>query len=144
MPDQVRQDDELARFTDDILAGREPSVSPELQPLADVVRQLQAVIAPHDTPDRVFKQHLTQQLHIVWGMQHRRPRWLHSRRIQRFASLLAAGIVLVLAAVLVAVFSGSGAKPLAGTSTGSFAVPVLVVIIAAAITGLVVVFRRRR
>lgn len=144
MPDQVRQDDELTRFTDETLAGHEPSTSPELQPLADVVRQLHAVISPQDTPDLAFKQQLTQHLHMVWDMQHRRPRWLYNRRIQRFAALMAAGIVLVLGAVLVAIFTGSDAEPLAGTSTGSLAVPVLAVIIATAIAGLVVVLRRRR
>ncbi|MEP7292094.1 MAG: hypothetical protein ABI835_09930 [Chloroflexota bacterium] len=95
-------DDELAEITYALLSGRDVKVlSTENAELADVVRELIAVIDPQSAPSAEFQQRLTERLSSEWDRASAPPRLrLLDRPVVRLASL-AAAVVLVLGALIV-------------------------------------------
>jgi hypothetical protein len=69
MNDETRLDDELAAFTDKLLAGGDVHAAPEIEDLAAVVRQVHELIVPDSRPDPAFRERLTQQLEREWAQQ---------------------------------------------------------------------------
>ena len=143
MGDDIRLDDELAAFTDRLLAGEDAPAPPDLEDLAQVVRQLQQVIAPHERPAPGFRERLTQRLTREWPLQHhRRLRpWRASRRVQLTALAASVAVALLVVALLAANTDGSDVK---GTASGSVAGPVAVVVVIALGVGLWLIWRYQR
>lgn len=69
MNNETRLDDELAAFTDKLLAGEDVHAVPEIEDLAAVVRQVHELVAPDSPPDPAFRKRLTQQLEREWAQQ---------------------------------------------------------------------------
>ena len=135
MHDNARSDDELAAFTDSFLAGADAPTPAGLEELAQVVRQLNALIAPAEQPSPVFREHLTQRLNREWALQHqRRTRFRFSRRLVQVAALVA-----VIVGVLVVLSLDSENKSVQGTALGSTS-GVVVIIAALAVIGVAIVW----
>jgi hypothetical protein len=66
MTDETRLDNELAAFTDRLLAGEDAQATPEIAELAQVVRQFHRLVAPDSGPDSAFRDRLAQQLNREW------------------------------------------------------------------------------
>jgi hypothetical protein len=142
-----RLDNELATFTDRVLAGEEPQVSDELQNLAQVVQQLHQVIAPDASPDPAFKARLTQRLMREWVAQPaRQPRralpWYRNRMVQ--LGVLAAGLVVVLLAIVLLSGTPNGSDDaMQGTTWGSLGWTFMFAVLLAGVGGLWFWFRQR-
>lgn len=141
MHDHTELDNDLAAFTDRLLAGEDVQAPPELEELAHVVRQLHAVIAPESRPDPAFRERLTQRVNREWSIQHKRPpsAWRSRRLVQLTA--LAAVVALTLLALLL--LSEGDEEPVQGTALGSVTG---VVVVAAVLIGLglLIVWYRQR
>ena len=66
MNDETRLDNELANFTDSLLAGEDVQTGPEIEALAQVVRQFHRVIEPDSGPAPAFRDQLAQRLDQEW------------------------------------------------------------------------------
>jgi hypothetical protein len=120
MSDNAKLDDELAAFTDNVLAGRDIPVSKELEGLSHVVSQLHRVIAPDAPPSPAFRDRLTQRLIREWNLLHdRQPRRVPFYRRRSILALAASLLVVVLAVVLLSLGAGDDNAPLQGTALGS-------------------------
>ncbi len=136
-------DNDLANMTDRLLAGEEVNALPDNQDLAEVVRRLRKAVAP-GVPDAAYRARLTQRLNEEWDRSYRQQarRW-PGRPLLRWA-LLAAGVVIVLAGVLLASWTDrSGTPPLQGTALGpiTWAIPILLIV--ALCVGVLVIWRSR-
>jgi hypothetical protein len=69
MNDETRLDDELAAFTDKLLAGEDVHAAPEIEDLAAVVRQVHDLVAPDSRPDPAVRERLARQLRREWTQQ---------------------------------------------------------------------------
>jgi hypothetical protein len=147
MRDDNRLDNELAAFTDQVLAGENlPDVSPELAGLADVVQRLYDTTGPRLAPSASFEAHLTQRLVMEWNHQHPRQgaSWLRQRPVRLAALAAAAAVVLVVVGLIFAQDSG-GDDRLLGTSLGSVTWGAVIVLgVVLGIAGLVAWYRERR
>jgi hypothetical protein len=115
MHDNARLDDELAAFTDSFLAGEDVPTPVGLEELAQVVRQLNTLIAPAEQSSPAFREHLTQRLNREWTLQHqRRTRFRFSRRLVQVAAVVA----VILGALIVLSFDSEN-KSVQGTALGS-------------------------
>jgi hypothetical protein len=142
MHDHTGLDDELAAFTDQLLAGEDVQAPPELEELAGVVRQLHAMIAPESRPDPAFRERLTQRVHREWSIQHKRqPRAWHSRRLVQLTAL-AAVVALTLLALLL--LSDGDEEPVQGTALGSVTGVIVVAAVLVGLGVLIVWYRQRR
>lgn len=146
MSNNAKLDDELAAFTDDLLAGRDTmTVSEELEPLSRVVRQLHAVIPPNAAPAPAVHTHLTQRLIREWNLLHQRPprlvRFYQRRGVMALAASL---LVVILAVVLISLREGGGNEPLEGTALGSQESVIFVVIGGLIIGGLLAFWFKQR
>ena len=127
MHDNATLDDELAAFTDSLLAGENIPAPAELEELAQVVRQLSAVIAPAEQPGPAFRERLTQRLNREWTLQHeRRTRFRYSRRLVQLAAVVA----VVLGAMIVLLLDSEN-KSVQGTALGSTSGIVIIVAVVA-------------
>lgn len=143
MPKHTQYDNELAEFTDQLLAGKEPDMSTEETELADVVRQLQRTISGDAAP-APFKTQLTQRLGMEWDLHHKRQvRWWATPQVRRVTTLLAASVVLVIAAVLVlSTVDSDGGTGLEGSASGSATSIAIIALFVVGVLGLIVFFRR--
>ncbi len=133
MHDDARLDNELAAFTDGLLAGQHVPTPPELEELAQVVRLLNGVIAPAERPNPAFREHLTQRLDREWSLQYqRRTRYPLSRRLVQLAAVVA----VILGAVIVLSID-SDDKSVEGTALGSTS-GIVVVIAVLVVVGVMV------
>jgi heme A synthase len=115
MHDNARLDDELAAFTDGFLAGEDVPTPVGLEELAQVVRQLNALIAPAEQPSPAFRERLTQRLNREWTLQHqRRTRFRFNHRLVQVAA-----VVAVILGVLIVLSLDSENKSVQGTALGS-------------------------
>jgi hypothetical protein len=143
MADNARLDDELAAFTDSLLAGEEAPVPAELSELAAVVRQLHTVIDPQARPTPVFEERLTQRLNREWTIQHeRRPQTWRSYRLTRLAALAAALAVILVGVALLS--SGGDNEPVQGTAIDSTIGTVAVLVALVGLGILVLIWLRQR
>ncbi len=146
MHDDNRLDDELAAFTDQVMAGAKPtSTSSELAGLTDVVQALYDIAGPQLSPSPTFQAHLTQRLTMEWNRQYprRNASWLRQRPVRLAAFAAAAVVVLVAAALLLAQDSSDNSSVL-GTSVGSVTWgAVIVVAVVIGVAGLVLWLRER-
>ncbi len=116
MVDDERLDEMLSSFTDQLIAGEDAPVSPELENLAHVVRQLHRVVAPDGRVTPTFRTQLRQRLQREWVVQHQRqPRFWQNRWV--IQSLAAGVAVLILLIVLLTASDRGGAEQ--GTALGS-------------------------
>lgn len=146
MPKHTHYDNELAAFTDQLLAGKEPAMLTDESELADVVRQLHRTISPEKPVSQNFKKRLTQRLTMEWDLQHQnRSHWWTTPRVQQIATLLAASVVLVIAAtLLLSVSGGDNSSSLEGAATAPLAGIAVIALIAVGLLSLIVFFRRDR
>ena len=145
MHEHARRDDELATFTNQLLAGEEPETMSELDDLAGVVRQLHDAIAPHKKPTPNFRAQLTQRLEMEWGLQYRKPaRWWHTRRAQQMVALAASFLVLVAAAIWLSWQHEDGGSALKGTALGPSTGALVMLVVVLGGLGLVMLYRHRR
>jgi hypothetical protein len=139
MHDNARLDDELAAFTDSFLAGEDVAAPARLEELAQVVRQLNAVIAPGEQPSPAFRERLTRRLTREWSLQHqRRTRFRPSRRLVQLAAVVA----VILGAAIVLSLDPED-KPVQGTALGSTS-GIVVVVAVLVVVGIVVFWLYQR
>ncbi len=140
MHDNARLDDELAAFTDGSLAGEDVPTPAGLEDLAQVVRQLNAVIAPAEQPSPAFQEHLAQRLNREWTLQHqRRTSFRFGRRLVQLAALVA----VILGAVIVLSYDSED-KSVQGTALGSTSGIVVVVAVLVVVGVAILWFYQRR
>lgn len=146
-PDASSLDDQLATFTDQVLAGQPAQTDESLAELAEVVSQLRSVIAPDQGPSARFREQLTARLALEWEAQHRPPaRWWQIPRMRRALALVALVALVALLSVLWAVFGAQGETALEGTA-GQDVTLTLGVIVGAgalAVLALAAIYWRRR
>lgn len=118
MSDNHKLDDELAAWTDSMLAGSIEQPSDELQDLAEIARELRRTIDPQVAPSEAFRAQLTHRLMREFASSSKRKvSFLPQQRRSRLA-LAAAGITLVLfMGVLLTSQDTSGEQ--SGTAGGS-------------------------
>lgn len=160
MNDDVKRDNELAAFTDKLLAGESVPAATEIEALAQTVEQLYRVIDPHTGPDPGFRARLAQRLDREWTQQERPQaqkesaneitklagrRWrgdvmsgLRRNRGMRLATM-AAGVAAVLLVVFFVTKSQIDSETMPGTTDGSLGWPIIG-IAAVGILGVLVVF----
>jgi hypothetical protein len=126
MHDNPRLDDELAAFTDGLLAGEDAQTPPELDDLAHVVRQLNEIIGSDVHLDPAFRERLTQRLNREWTLQHKRRSHWHSSHLVQLLAL--AAVIAVTLGALVLLLAEANDKPVQGTALGS--APGIAVVIA--------------
>lgn len=120
------QDDELAAYTDALLAGREaPGQEP---PFAGVVRALAAATRA-ETPPKRLRGQVRRQIAAEWARQQPSQALRLGRLLRGTGQRWAWGAVAVVALVVasVALFLPSSGQPLMGTATGG-AGPVLAIV----------------
>ena len=140
MHDNARLDDELAAFTDGILAGEDVPTPAGLEELAQVVRQLNALIAPAEQPSPAFRERVTQRLNREWTLQYqRRTRFRYSRRLVQMAALVA----VILAALIVLSFDSEN-KSVQGTALGSPSGIAVIIVVLVVIGGAILWFYQHR
>jgi hypothetical protein len=145
MSDNAKLDEELAAFTDNMLAGREIPVSEEMEPLTQVVRQLHSVIAPDTPASPAFRTHLTQRLIREWNQLHQHPsRHRRFRQWQPVIALAASLIVVMLVVVLLSDLEDNSNEPLQGTALGSGAWGVFIIVGLLITTGLLIYWLKQR
>ena len=140
MHDKARLDDELAAFTDSFLAGEDVPTSAGIEELAQVVRQLNALIAPAEQPSPAFRERLTQRLNREWTLQHqRRTRLRFSRRLVQLAAVVA--VILV---ALIVLSLDSDHKSVQGTALGSPSGIAVIIVVLVVIGGAILWFYQHR
>jgi len=145
MHEHARRDNELATFTNQLLAGEEPETMKEIGDLATVVRQIQGVIAPEEKTSPQFRAQLGQRLEVEWRLQYRQPaRWWGSRRARRVMALAASLLMLVAAAMWFSWQHEEGGSSLKGTAFGPTAGALVVFGVALGGLGLIAFFLRKR
>ena len=144
MHEHAGRDNELATFTDKLLAGEEPEDMNDQDTLKDVVRQLYDVIAPHEKPTPAFREQLMHRLEMEWDLQHRQDsRWWKTRRTRSVAMLAAGLAILVAAAVWFSDWTESGNRALHGTALGPMTGALVVILVVLGGLGLVMLYRRK-
>ncbi len=143
MHEHARRDNELATFTDQLLAGEEPDMQ-ELDDLAHVVRQLHEVIAPHEKPTAAFRTQLAQRLEMEWALQRRQPpHWWATRRVRQALALAASLLVLAGAAIWFS-WPHESNNSLRGTALGSATGVLVAVVVVLAGLGVFMFYRHKR
>lgn len=142
MQNDKRLDDELANFTDHLLAGEDLPVSSELEDLALVVRQLHRTVTPGAQAETEYRAHLKQRLQREWTIHHERQRrgWQNRRVMQLMAAGVAAVVLLVI--LLSQNIDHDGGSQ--GTALGSLTWAVVVIIAAFGLGILIFWYRQRR
>lgn len=116
MVDNERLDEMLSNFTDRLLAGEDVAVSPELDDLEQVVRQLHQIVKPGGQVTPVFRAQLRQRLQREWTAQHKRQGRLWQNR--RVMQLVAASVAVLLLLIVLVTASDRG-NATQGTALGS-------------------------
>ena len=144
MNDQSRRDNELADFTDQLLAGQAADGHDDMQDLAAVVQRLHQLVGPDNAPSATFQARLTQRLEMEWSLtQQRKTQWWRNRRMQRFSALLAASVAMVVAAVaFLTLYETESNDTLQGSAVGPATCVVVVALISVAVVSLFLFFRR--
>lgn len=137
-------DDELVEATDALLDGREmPRLNGENLELFQVARQICGVIEPQNPPSVAFDQRLHERLEAEWNRASAQPTLrLVERPLARIAAL-AAGVVLVLGALIVLAVPDA-AEPLQGAAIGFDDAAALVVLFGVVIVGALFYWRGRQ
>ncbi len=145
MHDHTQRDDELAEFTDRLLAGDDPAAPATIESLASTVRRLHDAVEPGASVEPTFRKRLTQRLEMEWDLHYqRRPRWWRDRRMRQLAAVIAAGVVLVLAVViLLAAYEEETGMSIQGTTLGPLAGIVLIALLGIGLISMFVLLRRR-
>lgn len=146
MPNDTHHADELAAFTDQLLAGKETTMVTDDAELVAIVRQLYDTIAPDETVSDSFKTRLGQRLAMEWDLQYQRQmRWWAMPRLQQIAIALVASIALVIAAILLLSSTGdSSGGSMEGAVSGPLTSAVLIAVVVASAISLIVFLRRSR
>lgn len=146
MHDHTQRDDELAEFTDRLLAGDAPEVPASVESLAPTVRRLRAIVDPATPVDPAFRKRLTQRLEMEWDLYYqRRPHWWRARRSRHLTAVLAAGIIVVLAAVLLlTTYHEKTGVSFEGTTLGPLTGILVIALVTIGIVSMFVLLQRRR
>ncbi len=119
-------DQELASFTDAVLAGKaqEGSVRPAL---AEVVETLARTISPQAPPE-ALRQQLHERMRSEWARQAPRPGWSLSRLLGRPTQrwVWAAATLVVALAIATVLITPPGAAGLSATAAGEPAATIVV------------------
>ena len=118
-------DEELASFTDALLAGQ--AAEGQARPaLADVVEALARTISPQSLPEDL-RGRLRERTTAEWASRSPRPSWSLSHLLRRPAQrwVWAAATLVVALAVAVALFVPAGAAGLSATAAGGPATTVV-------------------
>lgn len=119
MTDDTHLADDLAAYTDALLAGEAPPPPPLDPDLAGVVRILHHWIGPAVQPAPPFRQRLRQRLAVQWEMEHAAALARPARRRWPMLALIAALTTLVLLVALgTSAYTGTG-EDLHGTALGT-------------------------
>jgi hypothetical protein len=139
-------DDQLAALTDRLLAGDESLAPDELDDLAQVVRQLQQMIAPDVLPSPAFRVRLTQRVTREWNARQRarRARQWRRPRLIRLSVLVALVTLALVAVALLATGGDNRDEGLQGTASGSAAWGVVVGAMIGIGLGFVILWLRQR
>jgi len=124
------EDDRLAEFTDNLLAGRSVTPDESLSKEERLIRLLAQSLPPQEAEvPSAFRQRLSRRLEEEWAHSHttQSPPLLWIKRYPRLVAL-AATLVVALGAVLLwsATQGGQSAQNSAATSTGDATVALLV------------------
>ena len=130
MDDDIEQlqDQELAAFTDALLAGQAAEGS-DLPPLAQTVRALAQTISPQLPPERLRRK-IERQIVVEWAKRQLTP----TERVLQWFKLPArqwawAGVAAVaVAAVAIALLAPAGAETLTGTAIGDKGTTVIAIL----------------
>lgn len=151
MSDHIKLDNQLAEFTDRLLAGNEITPPAELQAEARMIRQLQGIIKPHAEMRPEFRSRLNQQVTSEWDrtQKERGKRQniipFSTFSIQRLAAV--AVVIVVVAAVVTGILGDDSAEGTSGTAgSGDISIEVIVggVIAGVLILAAIYAFNRRR
>jgi hypothetical protein len=168
MNDETRLDNELAAFTDRLLAGEDAQAAPEIDALAQVVRQFHHVMDPASKPGPAFRERLAERLDQEWAaMQQDHPAipmresaresliarrsepksrpifaGLRRNRTVRLAAMAATVAVALFVAILIAADPGNTSET--GTASGEFGWPVIIGIVVVGLLGLLVFWLGQR
>jgi anti-sigma factor RsiW len=148
MSNDARLDDELAAYTDGLLAGEEQPVSGEMAELAGVVRQLRETIAPHEKPAPAFRARLTQRLDREWTLHHERQTesrwWWRNRRALQLTAIAATITVVLFVVALISAQGNDGNDGLEGTALSPVTGLVGLILLMAGIGVAMIWLRRHR
>ena len=139
-------DQELASFTDALLAGQAPE-GPVRPALADVIETLARTISPQAPPE-ALRQQLRERTTAEWAKRPSRPSWSLSRLLGRPAQrwVWAAATFVVALAIGVVLLAPPGAAGLSATAAGGPAATVAVaalVLVGLVALGIWFITRRR-
>lgn len=124
---ELRQDEELAAFTDGLLEAGYEFDREERPPLADTVELLARVLAPEDPPERL-RRRVHRAIVEEWDPPSRRFRFFEVFRIRRRPLWVAAVAALVVLAVATVLLVTPGTEGVVGTAGGGpWLVPLIVV-----------------
>lgn len=148
---QPQLDQELAALTDALLRGEPAVPSDEAEPLLEVAQQLQALIAPDETPRAEFQARLTQEIAAEWDLRGRpRVRARSSPAAWRTFAPVAAAAAAVLLLILVIPADAAFTVNLAGTASRDPGAGVVVswraavFVIGSALSAVYLLYRLRR
>ncbi|MBI5959885.1 MAG: hypothetical protein HY866_14180, partial [Chloroflexi bacterium] len=137
MNDDTRINNQLAAFTDQLLAGQETAeASAEVHDLAEVVRRIRTVIPPNSAVDPAYRAQLAQHLQMEWNLQYKPKgsRWQNRRVLQ----LMAAGIAVAVLLLVLLAQGNEGEGEVQGTALGPLPWVLVAALGAAGVAALIV------
>ncbi|MCI0709352.1 MAG: hypothetical protein L0154_04235 [Chloroflexi bacterium] len=106
--------DELAEYTDRILAGEDMTVSAENRELAQIVNQIRDTIRPDDALPANFRDHLRSRLVDEFNRSTREQRIVQLQRQRTIRRVVQVAAVFVVAGALAVLLDSSGLMGTAG------------------------------
>jgi hypothetical protein len=119
MNEHTGKTEDLAAYTDALLAGAEPVPPPALADEARVVRALNRLAGPAIRPDAAFRQRLRQQLVVQWKKEHTAEVSRSGRGRWHMWSLVAGVAVILLVIALGTSTRGHFGADMRGTALGA-------------------------
>ena len=128
--------DELAEYTDRILAGEDMTVSAENQELANIVNQIHNTIRPDDAPSTDFRDHLRNRLVDEFNRSTREQRIVQLQRQRTIRRVVQVAAAVVVVGALAVLLDSSGLMGTAGggdTNVMSLVIALIVIVLAGAV-----------
>jgi hypothetical protein len=128
-----QHNDELAEYTDRILAGEDMTVSAENQELANVVNQIRHTIRPEDQPSSDFREQLRTRLVDEFNRSTREQRIVQFQRQRTFRRVVQVAAAVVVVGGLAVFLNSSGLAGTAGnddTDVVSLVIALVVMVLA--------------
>ncbi len=111
--------EELAAYTDEVLAGADPAPPPSIEGEARIVRALNRLIGPATRPDAAFRQRLRRQLVVQWEKEHTAEVSRSARGRWRMWALVAGVAAVMLVIVVSTSARGDFGADVRGTALGA-------------------------